>query len=648
MSFEIYDIETLKSCFTYTGLNVSTKEIKQFVIHKDRDDSYELMHHLLSLKWGVGFNNINFDYPILHYFIKTYKNDILNSSSNLSGVYGYNVEELILDLFNKAQQIIEEQNKEDFFTTVAIKELDCYFKQLDLFKIWHYNNKARRTSLKALEISMNLPNVMEMEVDYKRDDIRLDEIEGILEYNKNDVIATYEFYLKSIDKLKLRKDLNAQYNLNCLNFPDVKIGETLMLKLYCDKTETNWFDIKKLRTYRKSIKLKECIFDYIKFETEIFQDLLKYLNNTTINNTKDSFSTKVIFNNIRLDYGTGGIHACTYSGIYESTDTHIIKSCDVASLYPNLGIKNKVYPEHLGPVFYDIYENDIVKVRLEAKKKGNKLIADALKLAANGAYGKSNDENSFLYDPKYTMQITINGQLSLSMLIETLGIHIEDIKFLMVNTDGLEVIIRKDQEELYYKICKDWEEKTKLELEFADYKKLIIGDVNNYIGLFTNNKKKYKGRFEIDKFVGDEPAYHKNNSFRIIPLALSEYFINNIPVEQTIRNHNNIFDFCGRQKFDSKSYGETNTLMYDSSNNPYNKIEKQQRNTRYYIINKGSTFIKRYNKGTSEAINKGYQVKIFNKFEEKQMKEYDINYNFYIRECQKEIKNIISDQMSLF
>ena len=52
------------------------------------------------------------------------------------------------------------------------------------------------------------------------------------------------------------------------------------------------------------------------------------------------------------------------------------------------------------------------------KKERDMVIMEGYKLAANGAYGKSGEESSFLYDPKYTMSTTINGQLLLSMLLE--------------------------------------------------------------------------------------------------------------------------------------------------------------------------------------------------------------------------------------
>ena len=88
-------------------------------------------------------------------------------------------------------------------------------------------------------------------------------------------------------------------------------------------------------------------------------------------------------------------------------------------------------------------------------------------------------------------------------------------------------------------------------------------------------------------------------------------------------------------------------IKYDENNQPYQSIVKQQKNVRYYISSKGVNFVKRYTKGTSEMINKGYKVIIFNKFEEKEESEYNINYDFYVKECKKIIDIIQPKQISL-
>jgi len=478
----VYDIETLKSCFTYSAINVDTLEKVKFVLHKDNKFfSYQfdcLIEHLKECKGQIGFNNLNFDYPIIHWILK-----------NHWGTYNYNSEQDRIDfihlIYQEAQRIIEEQNKPEFNSIVAIPYKEVLIPQLDLFKIWHYNNKARSTGLKALEISMNYPNVMEMPIDHTRDDITLDEIPGILEYNMNDVLATFEFYKKSLAKINLRKSLNQEYNIPCMNWSDSKIGEQLILKLYCDKTERDVWEVKKKRTYRKSINFKECILDYIKFESKEFNELLDYFKKQTITETKGAIAKSVVYEGFKYDYGTGGIHGCIESGVYESNDDYIIIDADVGSLYPNLAIQNNFFIEHLGHDFVEVYKS-IIDLRMKAKKAGNMVLSDGFKLAANSVYGKSNDINSFLYDPKFTMQITLNGQLLLTMLAETLvNAFGTKMQVLQINTDGITVKIPREFVSAYYALCRLWEYQTKLNLEYVEYSKMVIRDVYKNIGVLT-------------------------------------------------------------------------------------------------------------------------------------------------------------------
>lgn len=633
MNGVVYDIEVLKGCFTYTDINIQTEEVTQFVIHPERDERIRLFHYLREIEGNmIGFNNVNFDYPVLHKFLDKFYWETRETS------------QLLFDLHELAETIINVQNAVDFNKNVAIRTKDVIIPQIDLFKIWHYNNKARQTSLKSLEISMNFPNVMEMPISHKKEIITEEETEQILKYNLNDVLATYEFYKKSLDKIKLRNNIKQQYNLPCINFSDSKIGEQLTLKLYCDETAKDFWEVKEQRTNRAFINLGDIIFDYIQFDSAEFNKLLDKYKQKVIVETKGAVEESVIHKGFKYDFGSGGIHGAIKSGVYKSDSEYIIKSCDVASLYPSLAVVNRLYPEHLGESFCTVYKR-ILDLRVLAKSNGDNVMSDGFKLALNSVYGKSNDVNSFLYDPKYTMSITINGQLLLTMLAESLC-KIPDSTMIMINTDGIEIKIPRIYEKLYYEICENWQKKTNLILEYQDYEKMVIADVNTYSALGFNGKYKYKGRFEIDKVVGSEPAYHKDNSFRIIPIALSNYFFNKIPVEESIKNHKNIYDFCGRQKFRGEDYGMTFTLLYDEKGLPYKKQERQQRNVRYYISNKGSSLMKFYNKGTSEFIHKGYQITVFNNFFEKE--SYDINYDWYIKECYKEIREIENNQLSLF
>jgi len=143
----IYDIETLASCFTYTGYNVHTKQIVKYVIHKDKDEFSDLIGHLLGsykqdkIKMHVGYNNLNFDYPIIHFMIKLYDKLIKNAKTNF--LYDETGDQICNLIYNEAQRIITASNNKQF---TAIKEHEVLIPQLDLYKIWHYNNPARSTS----------------------------------------------------------------------------------------------------------------------------------------------------------------------------------------------------------------------------------------------------------------------------------------------------------------------------------------------------------------------------------------------------------------------------------------------------------------------------------------------------------------------
>jgi hypothetical protein len=238
------------------------------------------------------------------------------------------------------------------------------------------------------------------------------------------------------------------------------------------------------------------------------------------------------------------------------------------------------------------------------------------------------------------MSTTLNGQLMLTMLAEDLVLR-GGCRILMINTDGLECYVPKNKLNLYDQICKEWMHKTKLELEFVDYHKIVLRDINNYIAVDSKGKVKYKGAFEINK------DYHKDNSFKIIPIAISKYFIEGIPIKDTIEKHTNVLDFCGRQKFGRDSKG----ILSHIDNNVIIDTHVGK-NLRYYItkpeVKNACRFIKHYNKGTTEIIHVGYYVMPFNtKINYSSINSYNINYSFYINECMKEIRNIKTNQLSL-
>ena len=296
---EIYDLESLSNLFTYTGYEVKSKTWHQFVICDWRDDTQELYKHLMDNKKMimVGFNNEAYDYPLLHHFI--------------NHIDEYHSGQLTAqDLYSKSQYLIEEKFTE-------IKDSNKYIRQLDLYKIWHYNNVARATSLKDLEIAMRMPNIQEMPIHHTTWCKEGDE-EIVLGYNKNDVDATYRFFLvtlgetdyslyKGENKIKLRVDLTKKFKVNCLNLGDVPMGEALMLNLYARATNNDpeWLK-RRGGTRRPQICLCDCIPKWCNIKTKEFKEFLNELNNTTIEESNPDYSKSIIFHGISFDFGLGG------------------------------------------------------------------------------------------------------------------------------------------------------------------------------------------------------------------------------------------------------------------------------------------------------------------------------------------------------
>ena len=302
----------------------------------------------------------------------------------------------------------------------------------------------------------------------------------------------------------------------------------------------------------------------------------------------EASNLNVVVDGFRFDFGTGGIHGSIESKIAKETRSYAIVDADVSSMYPNIGIANRVYPEHLSERFCDIYE-DVYNQR-KSYPKGSTENA-MLKLALNGVYGDSNNEYSPFYDPKYTMTITING----------------------------------DKRQQYDEICEAWQKQVGLQLEFADYSKMIIRDVNNYIAVYTNGKVKRKGAYQYEDL-----GWHQNQGGLVIPMAAEAKMLHNIDVREFIENHKSIYDFMLRTKVPRSS--KLVLVMEDGTE------IKQQNICRYYVSKSGGKLIKIMPplEGSVEerriGIDKEYNVKTCNKIVDF---SGEIDYDYYINEAEK-------------
>ena len=626
------DYETLSNCFMAVFEDVKSEDKEIFIIHKSRNDTEEFANFLYRNathgEWHVSFNGLAFDSQITEYVIR--------NADQLKIMSG---DQVARKLYQIAQKVISNQNQGNF---AEFGPRDLTIKQLDVFKLNHWDNPAKRSSLKWIQFSMDWKNIVDMPIHHTTEIENEGQINNILKYCINDVKSTKAIMQLSKSQIDLRRDLTNEYDIDLYSASEPRISKELFMHFLSKKTGIRKPQLRKLRTLRDKIEVKHILLPYIQFTTAPFQKLLDKFKEAVIfpSETKGGFKYSVNYKGVKTDFGLGGVHGARESKVYESNEDMIIMTSDVVSFYPNLAIRNRWAPAHLPKQeFCDLYEWFFEERKKIPKKDPKNYV---YKIILNSTYGLSNDENSFLYDPQFTMRITINGQLSLTMLYEMICEEIPDVIPLMQNTDGLETMIPRKYEAQYMEICKRWEDMTNLQLEHDKYTKVILGDVNNYIAINEDGKSKSKGRFEFADL-----ALHKNKSFLVVPKALHAYFVEGIDPETYIRNCTDIFDFCGGVKI----RGDWKFFQHFVKDRDY--VVKELQNTiRYYICKSGSKIIKKNNSDNREIqVEAGkWMQQVLNAHVNLPIDEYEINYDFYIEKVRKEIQSLqpIINQLSLF
>lgn len=664
----VIDYETLINCTVLCATHYKTSETKVFVIHKLRNDIVGLIKFLNDCisqgSWHVTFNGLAFDHQITHRILEIQ-----------DGLVDGDPEFVANMIYTFAQSVIDLSNKKEF---LPYSHKDFKIRCLDVFKLNHWDNPAKRSSLKWIQYNMDWENIQEMPIHHSTFIKTQEQVDEIVSYCINDIRSTKRIMEKSSKQINLRGELTKTYGIDLYNASEPKISKELFLHFLSKKLNTDKYTLKYSRTYRENITVKDIILPYIRFEKPEFNAVLNKFKELVIpvkgkllNNDESTISQPLVFNGVTTHFGYGGLHGARKSGIYSENSEYIIITSDVVSFYPRLAIVNKWAPAHIPKEDFCEQYAWFFDERMKIPKKDPRNYV--YKIVLNSTYGLSNDENSFLYDPEFTMRITINGQLSLSMLYEMLSIAIPGSLPLMQNTDGLEMMIPREYKDKYFETCKKWEEITGLQLEHGQYEKLFLADVNNYIALNTpveikaeevEDKKKdspysiffekggkhymksvkMKGRFD---FV--DLALHKNKSRLVIPKGVYYYLIHGIDPEVYVRQNKNIFDFCAGIRVK----GDWELRLVSLS--PDKTTGSTQQKVVRYIKNSQSTGagLMKINTidGRNILIDSLAPVTILNKLESTSTDDYDIDYPFYVKEIKKQIDTIVykeSPQLKLF
>lgn len=616
-----------------------------FEISWRKNEVKELILFLKNVDELVGFNNLEYDYPLLHFIIENQHRITVEA------------------IHHKSDQLIKTPFGQGWRNRVPWYKQ--HVKQIDLRLIHHFDNKNKLTSLKALQFAMCLPNIEEFSIGFENC-LTNSEIHDLISYQDNDVKSTVVLLDRSKDDMELRKEFEAILGSNCLSFNDGKLGgkyfekelekvnpgclyhangdkkQTLRkppfampsftlsetynenlpdefhlpskpLPFTDDKPSIVDFETEKLyktavKKHQKSINVsqkktdkwietckkkheknltavwipvKDILLSSVEFDHPELKNILELYREYNITHTKSGFSETCTVNDFDFYFGQGGVHGSIKKSTIKSDNEYVIRDIDIKSDYPKIAIVNKLYPKHLGEKFCEIYE-EIYQQR-KKYKKGTSLNY-ALKLALNMVFGNSISIYSVFYDPYFGMQITINGQLFVCMLAEQL-MELDGLQLIQINTDGITIKYPRKFTPWIESVEQWWMDLTKLELENVNYQAMFIRDVNNYIGWFENGERKRKGVFAYDVKPG-ELELHKDHSGLIIPKAIEAFLTQGTEVEEFIYNHDNPFDFMMRGKVN-----KTDRLVLEIEQDPLAEIE-QQRIIRFYFSKTGGELFK--------------------------------------------------------
>lgn len=466
--------------------------------------------------------------------------------------------------------------------------------------------------------------------------LTVEEMTIIRDYCGNDLRGTKALFLALEDQVNLRRAMSDEYGIDLRSKSDPQIAEAVISTEITRST--------KKKPQRPPIVAKEFLYlkpDFIKFKNPKFNHALEVMTKNPfsvsssgiISMPKEVLSLKIPMGCSVYQMGMGGLHSSESKTHYIADEEFLVCDWDVTSYYPMIILICRLFPNHIGPIFLEIFKK-IVDERIDAKEKGKgpgepiqikiyQTKDGSLKIVINGSFGKLGSPYSIIYAPELMVQVTVTGQLALLMLIEEL--ESVGISIVSANTDGIVMKCPVGKEELMKEKIRNWEETTGFTMERSDYSAIYSRDVNNYIAITTKGKVKTKGCFAPG-------TLKKNPSNEICNLAVIEYLKHGTPIQETVTECDDITKFLTLRKVNGGAVKGTKEIG---------------KTVRWY-----------YSKGERGTINyktNGNQVP--RSFGAKPLMDlpdvfpFDIDYLWYMRECEDLLTDIgmgTKGQMPLF
>jgi hypothetical protein len=503
MSTIVYDTEVFRDLFLFCGLILESQT--RFQIWGQDEDSREQLRSLFkSNNTFVSFNGNRYDMPVIAYFI--------------SGKNELETKKLGDDIIQNNLMPWEAEKVYGF----RVPLID----HIDLIEV-----APSFVSLKTYGARMNMPVIQDLPFHH---DSSIDESQyaTILKYCYNDLDTTAELYNRLQGQLQLRLEISREYGFDARSKSDSQVAEQMFMK--------------RLNLKRKDSVIPKSVNyilpDFIQFKSDYLKDIALRIQSHNFNVMlstghvdlpsflKDDL---VKINNGVYQMGVGGLHSQHDRKVcYVSDDEFCVMDYDVASYYPAIMLNCNLVPMNTGKTFLEEYRT-LFNRRLEGKKAKNMVIADSLRIALNGTFGKTANRYSPLYSPDVMINITLTGQLTLLNLIEIL--EDKGVTVISANTDGIMLYYRKHAQPIIDRAIAEFSERTGFIFEGTYYRSVALKDVNNYYAVKGDRTVKIKGIYSA-------PTLSKNPTAPIVSKAVADWLAHGTPFKETLKSQN-INDF---------------------------------------------------------------------------------------------------------
>lgn len=486
----ILDVECYSNFFLVCFMDLDTGKVGSFQMHEGKPLNVSKIAHLMRSHTTIGFNSSQYDLPMIAAALENRSCEELKK-----------VSDAIITSNLPSWRVLQD---------LGVNVPDAW-DHIDIIEVL-----PGQASLKIYAGRIGYPKLQDLPIEPSAM-ISPDQRDLLKQYCINDVRVTAELYQMMGKQIALRVDMGQQYSVDLRSKSDAQIAETVL------KHEIEGISGKTLRPQRLRDDARFRYLDpkIISFESDHLTDILKRImaegfelsGNGSIKLPDWLKDTRIKIGQNEYQMGIGGLHSCEKGRSVYAGEDHILADFDVASYYPSIILQQKIAPDNMGDDFTDIYKS-IVERRIAAKRAGDKVTADTLKIVVNGSFGKLGSKYSTLYAPNLLIQTTITGQLALLMLIERL--EAIGASVVSANTDGIVVFAPKALEDSIADVMFWWQVDTSYELERSDYTSLHSRDVNNYIAVKADGSYKAKGVFS-------EPGLMKNPQFPIVSEAVAKH-----------------------------------------------------------------------------------------------------------------------------